>query len=86
MTPEQFKIFLESNERATAKAIEIHVNGKIRVLDQKLTDHMNNEEVRWNEIKPYLEGAAGLKLVRNFLIWIGSAVVAWTVIKDNFRI
>lgn len=39
MTPEQFLIFIKSNEEATGKAIEKHVNGHIREMSEKLDKH-----------------------------------------------
>lgn len=39
MTPDQFIIFLKSNEEATGRAIEKHVNGGIRNMSEKLDKH-----------------------------------------------
>lgn len=39
MTPEQFKLFLTSNEEATERAIEKHVNGDVRAIGKRLDDH-----------------------------------------------
>ena len=39
MNPEQFLTFLKSNEEATGKAIEKHVNGHIREMRIELQEH-----------------------------------------------
>lgn len=44
MTPDQFTIFLKENERATGEAIEKFVNGKIKAIDTKLTEHIERVE------------------------------------------
>ena len=40
MTPEQFEIFLKSNEIATGKAVEKFVNGKVDVLTLSVNSKM----------------------------------------------
>jgi hypothetical protein len=85
MDDAQFKQFLEANERATSEAIEKFVNGKIRVLDQKLTDHMENEEAFRQEIQPFLQGAQGLKVIRNFLYWVGGLFVVWIAFRNSIK-
>ena len=39
MDAEQFKIFLESNDKATGRAVEKHINGHLRDIDRKLDAH-----------------------------------------------
>ena len=39
MNPEQFQIFLESNDKATGRAVEKHINGHLRDMDKKLDEH-----------------------------------------------
>ena len=50
MSPEQFKIFLESNDKATDKAIEKHVNGHIREMSTKLDKHAAQDLVYQEKI------------------------------------
>ena len=43
MTPEQFLTFLKSNEEATGRAIEKHVNGHIREMRVELQEHAKTD-------------------------------------------
>lgn len=44
MTPEQFQEFLVSNQEATGKAIEKHVNGHIREMRDELKEHARDDK------------------------------------------
>lgn len=92
MSPEQFSQFLESNEKATATAIQKFVNGKIDNLTKKVEDqhefmvnHAKEDKEFQEKMSPYLEGAAGLKTVREFAVWIAGALIAYNVIKDFIK-
>lgn len=85
MTPDQLKLFIRENERSTAEAIERTVNGKIRMMDEKLDAHIKVSQDFQDEVKPYLQGAAGLQLLWKVLVSIGSLALAWAAIK-NFRL
>ena len=74
-------------------SILIKQNEKTDVTAQQLAAHLEKEgefqaEIRGHmeTVKPYLEGAAGLKVIRGLLIWVGGAVVAWAAIKANFKL
>lgn len=85
MTPQQFQQFLEHNERSTAEAIEKTVNGKIRQLDDKLERFMATSVLFREEVKPLLQGAAGLQLLWKVFVAVGSLAVAWAAMKGFFR-
>ena len=64
MTPEQFKEFLESNERATALAIEKYVNGGIRNIGKRLDEHAAEDKKFQDTVKPITDAFNEKKIVR----------------------
>lgn len=95
MTPEQFEIFLESNKKSTAEAIQTTVNGKIDSIRQLVETHNQNHERDMTEVrehiketKPILEAYKGFNTAGNLVKWVagvGTAVgVLWMFIK-SFR-
>lgn len=50
MTPDQFLVFIKSNEEATGRAIEKHVNGHIRDMSAKLDKHAAQDLVYQEKI------------------------------------
>lgn len=92
MTPEQFSQFLESNKKATAEAIEITVNGKIRNLTKLVEEHNTKHEADYRVVKehieatrPIIEAYKGFNTAGNLVKWVagvGTAVgVLWIMIK-----
>jgi len=68
--------------------IQTKVNGKIDLLHVKLDNHMaqheeDMREVRTHikEVKPYLEGARGVKVLSEFAKWVVGLGVIWLAIK-----
>lgn len=68
-------------------------NEKTDTVAQQLVSHLEKEadfqaEIRahMETVKPYLDGAAGLKILRSFLVWVAGSVAAWILIKNNFRL
>ena len=68
-------------------------NEKTDAVAQQLVSHLEKEAAFQTEIrehmatvKPYLDGAAGIKVMRSFLVWVGGSVAAWIVIKSNFKL
>ncbi len=91
MNPEQFKIFLERNEKSTAEVIERTVNGKINNLTKLVEEHNakhedDMKEVRSHiaEVRPYLDSARGVKFLGETGKWIASTIVvvaaAWALL------
>lgn len=73
--------------------ILVKQNEKTDAVAQRLVSHLEKEaefqaEIREHmaTVKPYLDGAAGIKVLRGFLVWIGGAVAAWIVVKNNLRL
>lgn len=85
MNEEQFKIFLESNERATGDAIQKFVNGKIDGIKADLQEHTEKHDAFMEELKPILQAKAGLGLLYKFLIIIGSMAGAILATKTLFK-
>jgi len=84
---------LKRIEDAVAKSIQTNVNGKIDKMNTKLDEHIekvaiHNEihEADMAQIRPFLEGAAGLKVLRDFFVWVGGAAIAWIAIKNNLKL
>jgi len=86
MTEEQLQIFLEDNRKSTAKAIEETVNGKIAAISRKIDEHNAKHEKDMEDIKPLMQGAAGLQFFWKFLVGMGAIAVAWGQLKANFHI
>lgn len=92
MTPEQFSQFLTSNEKATSDAVQKFVNGKIdhltaRTIElQSFMENHSKEDKEFQErIEPFLQGIAGLKVIRNIGIWFAGGIVAYLTIKGFFK-
>lgn len=80
MTPEQFATFLKSNEKATGAAIEKFVNGKIRAIDTKLSEHIKRVEP---VIEAYEETSAENRVGKRYgnrLIWLSGVTIALGVL------
>lgn len=86
MTPDQFQLFLKDNRESTARAIKETVNGKIDELRREVNDHNKKHEADMKEMKPFMQGAAGLQLIFKFFLMVGSLSVGWVAIKDVFNI
>ena len=89
MTPKQLKAI----ENSVAQAIQLHVNGKIELIRSELLAHAEKDEANMailqqhmEDVKPFMQSAAGLQILWKFLIAIGSLAVAWMAIKNAFWI
>lgn len=85
MTPEQFTAFLESNERATADAVQKFVNGKIDAMTEKLDTHLIEHKAEMEDLRPIIETFKGGKLIGEGLKWIAGVALAWMAIKGFFK-
>lgn len=56
------------------EAVKETVNGKIAALDKKIDDHMN-------DIKPFMQGISGVKVLASGLGWLAGIAVAYATIK-----
>lgn len=74
---------------AVEKKIESAVNGKI----DKIHDILEKQNERADafekkvdthiaEVQPFIQAKAGLKVVRDFLIWASGGVLAWVALKS----
>lgn len=62
-------------------AIKETVNGKIDALKLLVETHNTKHEADMQEIKPFLQGAAGLGLLWKLFISVAGLIVAYTTIK-----
>lgn len=67
MTPEQFQVFLKSNEEATAKAIEKYVNGGIRGMKEDLLKHSADDKAFQDRLEPVIKVFEDNKVVKAVL-------------------
>lgn len=92
MTPEQLETFIKANEKSTAEAIERTVNGKIRVIGEKLDNHIVASREHWEkstkfmeELQPVREGLSTLQMLNKFFKWVGlpsvAVIVYWILSK-----
>ena len=92
MNDEQLETFIKANEKSTAEAIERTVNGKIRVIGEKLDNHIVASREHWQkstkfmeELQPVREGLSTLQVLNKFFKWIGlpsiAVIVYWVLSK-----
>lgn len=98
MTPDQFEIFLERNEKSTAEAIERTVNGKIRTLTSLVEAHnvkheadmvevkgyMQKTDAHITQTKPIIEAFNGVSTIGNLTKWLGGIVLTVAAIWALF--
>lgn len=80
----------EDLDEAIEAAVEKHVNGKIKSLDEKLTKYIEGDETWKLTAKPYVEAghdALGfykiLKGLLGFLVLVGASIAAGLAIKSK---
>lgn len=83
----------ERIHEVVAEAIQKYVNGKIDKIATTLGDHIEKEdsfhvEIRQHmeEVRPFLQGAKGLKLVRDFFVWIGGLFIVYVAFKNSLKL
>lgn len=76
MTPEQLKIFLEHNDRATGEAINKYVNGKLDKITEKLDTHIVEHKAAMENLSPIIEAYKGTKVMGEVMKWISSVGLA----------
>lgn len=77
MTPEQFEIFLERNEKSTGEAVERFVNGKIRDLTALVKEHNAKHEADMADLKPIIVEYKERVAARSYAKKVGDTV-KWT--------
>lgn len=77
---------------AVAKAVKETVNGKIDALSRKtdalstkIDDHNTKHEADMEEMKPFMQGAAGIQVLWKLFVGVGSLAVAYLAIKNVLR-
>lgn len=67
------------------KAVEETVNGKIDIIRTELFIHNAKHEMDMEEMKPFMQGAAGLQIIFRICVAVGSLAVGWLAIKQIFK-
>lgn len=92
------EILRPSLEKATAETIKVTVNGKIDGIKHDIADvkddmrqHNERHEAdmvlvkdHMKTVEPYLQGAAGMKLLGNGIKYFAGVAVAWVALKAFF--
>jgi hypothetical protein len=69
MTPEQFQKFIKSNSDVTKEAIQLHVNGKIDKMVDKLDHHLEKFNEHVADDKEFQDGMSdNLKWITRLII------------------
>lgn len=58
------------------------VNGKIDRLTVKIDDHILKHEADWEEIKPFVQGVVGARIIGGLLKWVAGIAGAWILIRQ----
>ncbi len=68
---------IEAINKSTSATVETVVNGKIRHIDQKLTDYIH-DDLKWKEekVEPLIEAHSTVKNLAIFLKWGAGVVVS----------
>lgn len=83
---------LKKGIEQTQQTIQTTVNGKLDKLNAKFDVHAEKHEedmkaihAHMDEVRPYLDGAKGIKLIGEAWKWVLSLGVSWAVIKYFFN-
>lgn len=85
MTDEELKRLIEAINHSTVATIETTVNGKIRKIDEKLSDYIRTD-LKWKEerVEPLIEAHQTIKNVGIFVKWMAGIVIAVGVLLKLF--
>lgn len=83
LSPEQYRGFLEDNQRSTAEAIRVTVNGKIDTLKGIMDQHNDKHEKDMQRIMPVIEAfeeskqfAKSAKTSGLVILWLAGFITA----------
>lgn len=75
-------------EERLASTVVKTVNGKIDRLHEKIDNHntkheedMNDVREHMKQVQPYLQGAAGIRVLGEALKWVAGLSVVWIAVK-----
>jgi len=75
-------IALEQRLGARMESVVVKtVNGKIDGLRKEVGDHIVKHEADMLEIKPFIQGAAGVRILGDGFKWVAGLAVAWVAVK-----
>jgi hypothetical protein len=80
MNVEDLQKILDVINKSTEQAIEKHVNGKIRNMDKKLDEYIQ-EDITWKQtVQPIIEAYNTVGLVGTFTNWLSKVIISVGVI------
>lgn len=85
MNEEQLKKLIEAINYSTATIIESVVNGKIKRIDEKLSEYIHGD-IKWKEekVEPLIEAHSTIKNAAVFIKWAAGTVVATGILIKLF--
>jgi len=85
MTEEELKRVIEAINHSTAATVESTVNGKIRKIDEKLSEYIHSD-LKWKEdkVEPLIDAHRTIKNVGLFIKWVAGIVIAGGIILKLF--
>lgn len=75
---------LEIIRAEIARAVKETVNGKIDSIARKLEEHNAKHEADMEDMKPYMQAAAGGKLLYGVFKVLVAVAIGWVSIKSAF--
>ncbi len=85
MNDDQLKKLIEAINHSTVATIETTVNGKIRRIDEKLSEYIHSD-ITWKEekVEPLIDAHNTIKNMAVFIKWVAGIVVAGGIIIKLF--
>lgn len=85
MNEEQLNRLIEAVNHSTVTTIEATVNGKIRRIDEKLSEYIHSD-LKWKEdkVEPLIDAHKTVKNVAIFVKWSAGLVIATGVLVKLF--
>lgn len=85
MNDDQLKRLIEAINHSTVATIESTVNGKIRRIDEKLSEYISSD-LKWKEekVEPLIDAHRTVKNVAIFVKWSAGIAVAMGILIKLF--
>ena len=87
MNEVELQKLIEAINKSTTTTVESVVNGKIKRMDDKLSEYIHND-LKWKEekVEPLIDAHRTIKNLGIFLKWSAGIVVAVTVLFKVFTL
>lgn len=85
MDEAQLKKLIEAINHSTVATIETTVNGKIRHIDEKLSEYIHSD-LKWKEdkVEPLIDAHRTVKNIAIFLKWAAGVVISAGILLKFF--